>query len=232
MSTQDSKVGLLGRWLEKLASKPGDYKKRYGDKGGSNSVDFRRHQRDLHQGKVPEKFQKLASAIPGNSVVDVGAGEGILCLALAATKDRVCAIDVTPKRHESGLALRQKWQQIGRDVEKVEMVLGDALSNPDLIAGFDTLVASRVVYYFGDRIDSFMEAASERVRFVCLVGNASRNRRYARGKIPADIGENVVYSTPEGMRSLLERHGFEVISTEDFGDPVVIGQNSRTFSAH
>ncbi len=137
------------------------------------------------------------------------------------------AIDVTPRHHETAREFLVLWAAKGRDVAHVEMLLGDALSDPSLIEGFDTLVASRVIYYFGDAIDPFMDAARVRVGHVCPVGNPSRNRRYACGKLPADIGENVRYSTPEGMRALLERHGFEIIKEADIGDPMVIGRQRQ-----
>ncbi len=216
---------LIGR-LSHLFSKSGDYRARYGKAGGSNSVDYRRNRRLLRAGELPRKHRELAALIPGDSVVDVGAGEGLLALALAENKARVRAIDVTPRRHDSGRELLQLWRDKGRDVDHVEMILGDALDDPGLIEGFDTLVASRVIYYFGDRIDPFMDAARARVAHVCLVGNPSRNRRYARGKVPADIGENVRYSTPRGMRELLQRHGFEIVTEADIGDPVVIGRRT------
>ncbi len=220
-------AGILGAWLRRLTSKPGDYSRRYGKRGGSNSVDYRRNRRRLHQGRVPEKFTRLAEIMPGNSVVDVGAGEGILGLVLAATKSRVRTIDLTPRRHASGMALRQDWRKLGRRVENCEMVLGDALSRPDLLDGFDTLVASRVVYYFGPRLDPFMAEAARRVKYVCLIGNPSRNRRYAKHGPPADIGEDVFYSTPQGMQELLHRHGFEIVHSDTISDPVVIGRNTR-----
>ncbi len=217
---------LIAR-LSGLFAKSGDYKARYGKSGGSNSVDYRQNRRLLRAGNLPQKHHDLAALIPGDSVADVGAGEGLLALALAPLKSRVRAIDVTPRRHESGKELLALWAEMGRDVAHVEMLLGDALADPSLIEGFDTLVASRVIYYFGDRIDPFMDAARARVGHVCLVGNPSRNRRYARGKLPADIGENVRYSTPAGMRELLERHGFEIITDTDIGDPVVIGRQRK-----
>lgn len=212
--------------LKKTLSRSGDYRRRYGRIYGWNSVDYRRNRRALWRGEMPSKFRELAPHVPGRSVVDIGAGEGLLALELASHKERVRAIDITPRRHNTGCALQQLWQSKGRDVHNLEMLLGDALEDPTLLDGFETLVASRVIYYFGNRIDAFMVEATKRVRFICLVGNASRNRRYERNKLPADVGGNVVYSTSTGMKSLLERHGFETLDTgEAGGDPFVIGQS-------
>lgn len=218
--------GLLGSLLG-LFSKSGDYQRRYGRAGGSNSVDYRRNRKALHLGKVDPYYEAAAAVIPGKSVVDLGAGEGILALTLAQHKDKVRAIDITPRRHESGLKLRDDWGKIGKRVENCEMLLGNAVETPELLDGFDTLVASRVIYYFGDAIDPFMAQAAQRVTHVVLIGNPSRNRRYAAGKLPADIGEDVRYSTPEGMVTLLERHGFEVTLNTDLRDPIAIGTRKK-----
>jgi len=228
MAERNGLRGLTQALRKLLFAKSGNYQNRYGKAYGSNSVDYRKHKRMLNSGDAPEKFKRLAEIVPGEKVVDVGAGEGILALVMAATKTKTRAIDVTPRRYETGLALRDKWISLGKTSERCELVLGDALANPSLLDGFDTLVASRVIYYFGENIDRFIAQAAERVEYVCLVGNASRNRRYARGKIPSDIGENVIYSTPEGMKSLLQSHGFEIIQTADFGDPVVIGRKIKS----
>jgi SAM-dependent methyltransferase len=222
-ASKDDRPKGIARFLTKLFSKSGDYQRRYGRAGGSNSVDYRRNRRDLHQGRVAPYYEDVARLIPGDSVVDIGAGEGILALTLAQTKARVRAIDITPRRHESGLALREDWGKLGRRVENCEMVLGNAVEDLALLDGFDTLIASRVIYYFGDAIEPFMSEAARRVKHVVLIGNPGRNRRYARGKAPADIGENVVYSTPEGMTALLERHGFDVELKTGLRDPVAIG---------
>lgn len=217
----------LSSLLSKLLSRRGDYRMRYGRAYGSNSVDYRRHKRALWRGEAPPRVIELSSHIPAGSVVDIGAAEGILAMELAAGRPntRVRAIDVTPRRHVTGTELRTRWLDLGRPVEGCEMVLGDALTDPSLLDGFDTLVASRVIYYFGDRVDPFMAEVAQRVRQVCLVGNASRNKRLARGRQPADIGANVVYSTPEGMADLLTRHGFEIVASGlASGDPYVIGR--------
>jgi len=222
-------MALLDRLIAGLTrslSRSGDYRSRYGRAYGWNSVDYRRNRRALWKGEMPIKFRELATRIPGTAVVDIGAAEGLLALELAAHKERVRAIDMTPRRHKTGCALQRLWQSKGRGVHNLEMLLGDALDDPSLLDGFDTLVASRVIYYFGTRIDTFIVEAKKRVGFICLVGNASRNRRYERGRVPGDVGANVVYSTSTGMRSLLERHGFTIIEIgEAGGDPYVIGQH-------
>ena len=228
MAQNTGNPSLLQSLGRLIFSKSGNYKTRYGKAYGSNSVDYRKHKSLLQNGDAPEKFKRLAEIVPGDKIVDVGAGEGILSLVIAASKAKARAIDVTPRRYETGLALKEKWLSLGKTAEGCEYVLGDALADPSLLDGFDTLVASRVIYYFGDNIDRFIAQAAERVEYICLVGNASRNRRYARGKVPADIGENVKYSTPEGMKSLLQKHGFEIIQTADFGDPIVIGRKTRS----
>ena len=206
-------------------ARPGDYAKRYGDACDSTSVDHRRNMALLNKGEIPNRFRELVSFVPGDRIVDLGAGEGILGLALCGERSLIRSIDLTPVRYEAGLELLEHWRSLGRDVSRSELVLGDALANPELLDGFDTLVASRVIYYFRERIDPFMTIVSQKFRYVVLVGNGGRNKNAANGKVPKDIGPYITYSTPEGMRELLVRHGFEIISegTAD-GDPVVVGR--------
>jgi 2-polyprenyl-3-methyl-5-hydroxy-6-metoxy-1,4-benzoquinol methylase len=232
MSPTTKAPSFLSRLLSGLFFwRSGDYQRRYGKAYGSNSVDYRRNRRMLMRGEAPRKMRELAAIIPGESVVDVGAGEGVLAMLLAEHKQKTRAIDVTPRRHVTGKALQETWRSLGKDVDNCEMLLGDALADPDLLNGFDTLVMSRVIYYFGDRIDPFISEAAKRVSYVCLVGNASRNRRLAKGKLPADIGEDVIYSTHDGMIELLQRHGFEIVEQADFGDPIVIGRRVQATPA-
>ena len=223
MTTQMSILSQIGPALWRLFQ-PGDYRRRYGDTYKPHSVDYRQNRRLVRSGIAPAKTRRIAALVPGDTIVDVGAGEGILALELAAVKARVRAIDITPRRHRTAQKLQQTWAGLGRKVDNCEMILGDAVVDPSLMDGFDTLIASHVIYYFRDQIDPFLAEAAKRVRFVCLVGNATRNRRYAGGRTPFDIGEYIIYSTPQGMRALMERHGFEIVEVADVGDPVVIGK--------
>ena len=127
------------------------------------------------------KFERLIPILPGNSVVEIGAAEGILSLTLSPYKEKVLAIDIAPIRHQRGLKLKERWLELGKPVQNCEMILADIFSKPEVLQGFDTLVASRVIYYFGDRLDEFMEHVRMNVRFVCFVGNETRAKLYKKG---------------------------------------------------
>ncbi|MCB1385698.1 MAG: class I SAM-dependent methyltransferase [Hyphomicrobiales bacterium] len=208
------------------ADKYADYEKRYGEMCDSLSIDFRRNYNELMQGSVPKKYARLVQYVPGSSVVEVGAGEGVLSLAMSMKKDRVRAIDFTPVRHQAGKDLQSSWSSSGIAVENCELVLGDVLSNPELMDGFETLVACRVIYYFTDRIDAFMEEVSKRCKFVCLIANKRRERHFEAGRESPDLGKYAYYSTTPGMIDLLERHGYEILNChrEAGEDPIVVGR--------
>lgn len=207
-----------------LITKSGQYRDRYGKNCKSQSLDFRRNAAAIFRGELPEKYTELVGMIPGERVVEVGAGEGVLALAVSANKQAVRAIDFTPLRHEKGKEIQAAWRALGKDVDRCELVLGDVFEDPSLLDGFDTLVASRVIYYFGERTDLFMELVSARVNNIVLVGNSRRAKRYARGHVSKDLGDAARLSTPEGMRDILEKWGYEVVLETFDHDPTVIGK--------
>ena len=224
-------MNLIGRAFQflqvaigRVFAKPAHYAERYGARGRSQSLDFRRNAKTIFRGELPKKYQGLVDLIPGDRVVEVGAGEGVLSMELSAHKKAVRAIDYTPMRHTKGQEIKAAWEALGKDVSRCELVLGDVFDHPELLDGFDTLLACRVIYYFGDRINPFMEMVSSRMNYICLIGNGRRSRRYERGHVSADLGEGAYLSTPKGMREILEKYGYDITFERSEGDPVVIGK--------
>jgi SAM-dependent methyltransferase/thiamine kinase-like enzyme len=174
-------------------------------------------------GTVPPVFARLVPLVPGRRVLEIGAGEGILSLALAAEKERVIGIDLTPVRHEKAKHIQAAWRSLGRDVDRCEFVLGDVFERRELFRGMDTLLACHVIYYFRERLDEFMQIVRENVRYVCLIGNTARARHYKSGDL-SRLGGYEYYSTTEGMKDLLQRHGFVITYESDERTPVVVGE--------
>lgn len=198
-------------------------KQRYTGRTSAQSIEFDAN-KDVHwQGQTVPKFDRLVSIMPGNSLVEIGAAEGILSLTMAPHKERVRAIDITPNRHQKALELKARWIELGKPVENCEMVLGDALKHPELIAGFDTLMASRVIYYFGTYLEEFMDNVRKNVDNICLIGNPVRTAQLAKGNT-GKLGEYAKYATVPGMIELVERHGFKVFHVDETLDPLILAK--------
>jgi len=217
-------TSIIRKLTDVIFTKSGTYRDRYGKNCQSQSLDFRRNAKGIFLGELPKKYAELVDLIPGNRVVEVGAGEGVLSLAVSAKKEAVRAIDFTPLRHQKGQEIKAAWAALGKDVDRCELVLGDVFDNPALLDGFDTLVACRVIYYFRERTELFFEMVSSRMNYVVLVGNGRRSKRHARGHVSKDLGEYARLSTTEGMREILEKYGYEIITEINDNDPVVIGK--------
>ncbi|SMF57907.1 hypothetical protein SAMN02982989_0657 [Xaviernesmea oryzae] len=206
------------------AASPGTpTKQRYTGRTMAQSIEFDAN-KDAHwNGQPVPKFERLVPIMPGSSLVEIGAAEGILSLTLAPHKERVRAIDITPNRHQKALELKARWLELGKRVENCEMVLGDALKNPELISGFDTLMASRVIYYFGTFLEEFMDNVRKNVDNVCFIGNPVRTAQFNQGKT-GKLGEYAKYATIPGMIELVERHGFKVTHVDETLDPLIIAR--------
>ncbi len=198
-------------------------KQRYTGQTKAQSIEFDANKEVHWQGQTVPKFDRLVPIMPGNSLVEIGAAEGILSLTMAPHKERVRAIDITPARHQKALELKARWIELGKPVENCEMVLGDALKHPELIAGFDTLMASRVIYYFGTYLEEFMDNVRKNVDNVCFIGNPVRTARLAQGST-GKLGEYAKYATVPGMIELVERHGFKVWHVDETLDPLIIAK--------
>ena len=217
-------ASFLRKLKDVIITKSGKYNDRYGKNCQSQSLDFRRNAKGIFRGELPRKYTELVDLVPGDRVVEVGAGEGVLALAVSARKKAVRAIDYTPLRHEKGKEIKAAWAALGKDVERCELVLGDVFEHPELLDCFDTLVACRVIYYFRDRTDLFFEMVSSRMNYIVLVGNSRRAKRHSRGHVSKDLGEYARLSTSDGMREILERYGYEIVVDIRDNDPVVIGK--------
>jgi hypothetical protein len=199
------------------------YPERYGTHTKSQSLEYDAH-RDRHwNGEIVETYQRLLPIIPGRSVVEIGAAEGIMSLSIALNKDRVRSIEITPVRHQRAVELRDRWLELGKPVSNCEMMMADVFADPTVIHGFDTLYASRVIYYFGERLEGFMQNVARSNRFVVFVGNESRQRAYRKGR-NKEVGEYAKYTSLEGLIELVSRHGYNVVNTINTGDPVVVGE--------
>jgi hypothetical protein len=190
------------------------------------SLAYRRHQKDIWNGKPSHKYLRLVPHIKGARIVEMGAAEGVLALMLAERGASVAAIERNPGRHLEACRLKARWQDLGRKVGRCRMILGDITDHLDLLKDADTFVAIRAIYYMRDDIDNLIQCVFESgITNVVLCGNPSRAFRYDRykGNPPDKLGRFNLYASVRGMERLLKDHGYRIDRSIIDGDPIVIG---------
>lgn len=192
------------------------------------SLAYRKNETAILRGDVPDKYTRLLPHIAGRRILELGSAEGVLALLLAKAGKTVTAVEQNNERHAAALQLRDAWLAAGilPRRAKVNFAVGTAIEamsvfDPDT---FDTLVAVRMIYYLRDSIDAVFAAVAERIPNVVLCGNANRAARHAAGIPHEGLGEFNVYASAPGMRALLERHGYRVVTEITKGDPILVGQ--------
>lgn len=183
------------------------------------SLAFRKNEAAIFRGDVPEKYLRLLPHIPRSRILEIGSAEGVLALLLAKRGDEVVALERSPERHEAAQILRDAW---GMDVSGPRFICGDIRDNLSRLDGVDTLVAVRMVYYLRDDLDKVFDEV--RVSNVVLCGNRNRANRWRHGVADEPGGPHNYYASREGMRALLERHGYDIVSEVTEGDEIVVGR--------
>lgn len=183
------------------------------------SLAYRRNEAAILAGDPPEKYTRILPHIPGERVLEIGSAEGVLACMMAGQGKVVIAVEANAERHASAIALARKWDE--RGVMFVNAKIGACL---DLLDGIDTVVAVRSIYYLRDQIDTVFAAIAAKVPNVVLCGNAGRARRYHEGRPDHPLGEFNFYASAEGMRAVLERHGYEIVAEVREGDAIVVGR--------
>lgn len=184
----------------------------------TGSLAYRKNEAAILRGEVPEKYTRLLPFIDGDRIIELGAAEGVLACLLAKNGKTVTAIERQAERHRNALHLALAWQVMG-----ATFLRGDIIENPAWIEGHDTLVAVRMVYYLRDHLDAVFAEVSKHIPTVVLCGNKNRAAMWRQGISDRPDGAVNYYASEEGMRALLERHGYRVINEETEGDPIVVG---------
>lgn len=183
----------------------------------TGSLAYRKNASAIQRGDVPEKYTRILPFIPGNRIVEAGSAEGVLACLLARDGRDVTAIEANVDRHRDAIALANRWAVGGTFVN------GRIEDNLFRLEGADTFVAVRAIYYWGDYLDTVFAALAEHVPAVVLCGNANRARAWRNGTPHEPLGETNRYAASEGMRDVLERHGYTVTSELLDGDEIVVG---------
>lgn len=198
------------------------------------SLAFRKNEAAIIAGDVPEKFQRLLPHIPGNRILEIGSAEGVLALLMArrdgGNKRSVIALERSEQRVDAAMALHKEWNSRFSFAGGgwIEFVCGDIRDNLGLLdgagEGVDTLVAVRMVYYLRDDLDKVFAEVAKHVPNVVLCGNRNRADRYRAGAKDEPGGPHNYYASLEGMKALLERHAYTIVSEVTEGDEIVVGR--------
>lgn len=184
------------------------------------SLAYRKNEERILRGEVPEKYLRIIPYIPGNRILEIGSAEGVLALSLAKQGKEVIALERQPERHLAAQRLRDAW---GMDVSGPRFVWGDIRDNLGRLKGIDTLVAVRMIYYLREALDDVFSEVAKQVPNVVLCGNRNRADRFRSGQPDDPHGPHNFYASREGMRALLERHGYEIVKEVTEGDEIVVG---------
>lgn len=189
------------------------------------SLAYRRHAREIRQGRVPEKYTRVADLVTGKRVLEIGSAEGVLSLLLAQTADWVTGVELRPDRHNIAMELRESWRRRGKRVGNCTLICADIRERMDLLRDIDTVVAVRSIYYLREDVETVFYAVAQCASEVVLCGNPSRWPRYENE--PERLGKFNWFASGEGMRALLESIGYEIVHEVKEGDPIVVGRRDR-----
>jgi predicted nicotinamide N-methyase len=185
----------------------------------TGSLAYRNNEAAILRGEVPAKYTRLLPFIDGDRVIELGAAEGVLACLLAKNGKTVTAVERQVERHTNALQLALSWNVTG-----ATFIRGDVIENPDWFEGHDTLVAVRMIYYLRDRLGDVFAEAAKHIPTVVLCGNKNRAAWWRQGIPDKEGGPVNYYASAEGMRALLERHGYRITAEETEGDPIVVGR--------
>jgi SAM-dependent methyltransferase len=190
----------------------------------SLSLFFRENRESIESGFVPPRYSRVADAVSGDRVLEMGAAEGTLALLLAQRKRFVIGIEPQPER--ASLAV----QRIGAaqpPVKNVSFVFGDIRDHLPLLSLVDAFVGMRCIYYLRADTEAVFDAIAASVPEVVLTGNAEREKRFMAGE-RSNLGEFERYATLDGMVELLESRGYRIVRCESGvpreRDPMVIAR--------
>jgi len=167
------------------------------------------------------------AAKPGESILDLGCGDGQLTQRIAAIGARVVGVDASP---EMVAAARSRGMQATE---------GRAESLPFSNGTFDAVFSNAALHWVRDQ-----EAMMEQVRRVLKPGGRFVAEMGGHGNVAAirvaltavlarygygdrELGENY-YPTPVGYGRRLVRHGFELQRIELIPRPTPLGEGGMT----
>jgi SAM-dependent methyltransferase len=192
----------------------------------TGSLAYRKNEKAIRRGDVPEKYTRLLPHISGRRILEIGSAEGVLALLLARMGKQVVALEKNEERHAAAQRLYADWLAREKKFTAPTFVNGSIGDNLGLLGGIDTLVAVRVIYYLGERLDAIFAEVARKVPTVVLCGNRNRATRWRAGTPDEPLGDFNRYAAREGMTEILRRHGYRIAEVVSEGDEIVVGARS------
>jgi len=190
-----------------------------------NPQDYNKHARfvtDLGAGVV-----KLLDPLPGERILDLGCGDGVLTKKLVDSGCQMVGVDTSPDFIVSARTL-------GLDARLMD---GQALTFKE---EFDAVFSNAALHWMKDLeavIDGVWRALKPGGRFVAEMGGkgnidkiekATRRALRKRG-LDKKVPEPNVYPSDEEYRDLLEKRGFEVSHIQLFNRPTTLPKDIKTW---
>lgn len=185
----------------------------------TGSLAYRMNTAAILAGNPPAKYTRIMPYIKGDSIFELGSAEGVLACLLAKEGRTVTALEAQRERHQDAKRLADKW-----GISGVAFVNGQMQANLDRLAGHDVFLGVRSIYYLRDEIDMVFSAIAASIPTVVLCGNRGRAKAYHAGRPHPGLGEFNFYASREGMRAVLERHGYRITREVTEGDEIVVGE--------
>lgn len=228
----------LFRWLRKLLGRlsgfsPGvsrqsvksrDDSAQYWSSHGPTPF-FRENVASVRNGVVPNRYLRVSLAVRMQTIIEVGSGEGLVCIAL---RDRHLVVGIDASRARTVIAEGILSELYPEARGTVKFVSGDATSLLyHLLSAIEDevgIVINRTLYHLGKDIVRLGDLLrrSPQVREIVLVGNREKTHT-SHDEHP--LGEFIEFAKISGMSSFLSSSGFSpsVFESGDLGDPIVVG---------
>jgi len=190
----------------------------------TGSLAFRKNEAAIQRGEVPEKYTRLLPFISGKRIIEIGSAEGVLALLLARMGKEVTAIERSEERHKAANDLYTGWLAREQRFSAPVFINGDIADHLYALHNKDTLVAVRMIYYLGDRLDRVFADVARFIPTIVLCGNKNRAARWRAGAPDEPLGDMNRYAAREGMIELLQRHGYRIAAELREGDEIVVGR--------
>lgn len=183
----------------------------------TGSLAYRKNEAAILCGEVPAKYTRILPFITGNRIIEAGSAEGVLTCLLAQQGRAVTAIEANSDRHAAAISLARRW---GVEAEFLNARIEESL---DRLGNADCFLAVRAIYYWSAHLDDVFSHVAKHIPRVTLCGNANRAASWRAGMPHEPLGDFNRYAAGEGMRELLERHGYRITEEVTDGDEIVVG---------